>query len=109
MARVGVCEDDPAIRRILVEGLRLHDHETVVAHNGAEAVRLFARDERLDVLVLDIGLPDSDGRDVCVALRSAGQTAPALFLTALDQMHEKLAAFAAGADDYLTKPLRSRN
>jgi len=58
----------------------------------------------VDVLVLDIGLPDSDGRDVCVALRSAGQMAPALFLTALDQMHEKLAAFAVGADDYLTKP-----
>jgi two-component system OmpR family response regulator len=104
MARVGVCEDDPAIRRILVDGLRMHEHEPVVAHNGAEAVRLFARDERLDVLVLDIGLPDSDGRDVCVALRSAGQVSPALFLTALDQMHEKLAAFAAGADDYLTKP-----
>ena len=104
MARVGVCEDDPAIRRILADGLRLHEHEPVVARNGAEAVRLFARDERLDVLVLDIGLPDSDGRDVCVALRSAGQMAPALFLTALGQMHEKLAAFAVGADDYLTKP-----
>ena len=104
MARVGVCEDDPAIRRILADGLRLHEHEPVVARNGAEAVRLFARDERLDVLVLDIGLPDSDGRDVCVALRSAGQMAPALFLTALGKMHEKLAAFAVGADDYLTKP-----
>ena len=104
MARVGVCEDDAAIRRILVDSLRMHEHEPVAAHNGAEAVRLFARDELMDVLVLDIGLPDSDGRDVCVALRSAGQTAPALFLTALDQMHEKLAAFAAGADDYLTKP-----
>jgi two-component system response regulator MprA len=99
-----VCEDDLAIRRILLDGLRLHGHEPVVAYNGAEAVRLFARDERLDVLVLDIGLPDSDGRDVCVALRSAGQMAPALFLTALGQMHEKLAAFAVGADDYLTKP-----
>jgi two-component system response regulator MprA len=104
MARVGVCEDDPAIRRILVDGLRLHEHEPVVAHDGGEAVRLFARDERLDVLVLDIGLPDSDGRDVCAALRSAGQMAPALFLTALGRMHEKLAAFAAGADDYVTKP-----
>ena len=69
MARVGVCENDPAIRRILVDGLRMHKHEPVVAYNGAEAVRLFAGDERLDVLVLDIGLPDSDGRDVCVALR----------------------------------------
>lgn len=99
-----MCEDDPAIRRILVESLRVHDHQPIVAHNGTEAARLFAGDEQLDVLVLDIGLPDSDGRDVCVALRSTGQMAPALFLTALDRLHEKLAAFAAGADDYLAKP-----
>lgn len=102
--RVGVCEDDPGIRRVVSEGLRLHGHDTVVAHDGAEAVRLFGEDDTIDVLVLDIGLPDSDGRDVCLALRSAGQVAPVLFLTALGQMHEKLAGFAAGADDYLTKP-----
>ena len=50
------------------------------------------------------GLPDADGRDVCQALRSGGQVAPVLFLTALSQLHEKVAGFAAGADDYLTKP-----
>ena len=51
-------------------------HEPVVAYNGTEAVRLFPADERLDVLILDIGLPDSDGRDVCVALRGAGSAPP---------------------------------
>jgi CheY-like chemotaxis protein len=80
MARVGLCEDDPAIRRVVTEGLRLHGHETVVAYDGAEALRRFS-DDTLEVLVLDIGLPDADGRDVCVALRSAGQVAPVLFLT----------------------------
>lgn len=104
MTRVGLCEDEPTIRRVVVEGLRLHGHETVTAHDGAEAVRRFAADDAIDVLILDVGLPDADGRDVCVALRSAGQHAPVLFLTALDQRHEMLAAFAAGADDYLTKP-----
>ena len=54
--------------------------------------------------MLDIGLPDSDGRDVCQALRSAGQPAPVIFLTALGALHEKLAGFSAGADDYLAKP-----
>jgi two-component system, OmpR family, response regulator len=103
MVNVGLCEDDPAIRRVVSEGLRLHGHAATIAHTGDEAVKLFATAD-LDVLVLDIGLPDSDGRDVCVALRSAGQVAPVLFLTALDQRHEKLAGFAAGADDYLTKP-----
>lgn len=104
MVRVGLCEDDPAIRRVVTEGLRLHGHETLVAHDGGEALRLFGDDQTLDVLVLDIGLPDADGRDVCVALRSAGQVAPVLFLTALDALHERLAGFAAGADDYLAKP-----
>ncbi|MFT4084567.1 MAG: response regulator transcription factor [Nocardioides sp.] len=104
MVHLGLCEDDLAIRRVVTEGMRLHGHRTTAAHDGGEALRLFATDETLDVLVLDIGLPDSDGRDVCVALRSAGQAAPVLFLTALGQRHEKLAGFAAGADDYLAKP-----
>jgi two-component system, OmpR family, response regulator len=104
MVRVGLCEDDPAIRRVVTEGLRLHGHETVVAYDGGEALRRFGDDPALDVLVLDIGLPDADGRDVCVALRSAGQVAPVLFLTALGDLHERLAGFAAGADDYLAKP-----
>src|SRR6478609_7216399 len=76
MAKVGLCEDDPAIRRVVSEGLRLHGHETVVAYDGGEALRRFADDTTLEVLILDIGLPDADGRDVCVALRSAGQVAP---------------------------------
>ena len=58
-------------------------HEVVVAHNGGEAVRLFGDDATIEALLLDIGLPDADGRDVCQALRSNGQLAPVMFLTAL--------------------------
>jgi len=104
MARVGICEDDPTIRRIVTESLRLSGHVTVAAHTGAEAIRLFRDDDELDVVILDIGLPDADGRDVCQALRSGGQVSPVLFLTALGQLHDKVAGFAAGADDYLAKP-----
>jgi two-component system response regulator MprA len=88
----------------VTEALRLSGHQTIAAHDGAEAIRLFREDDDIDVLILDIGLPDADGRDVCQALRSGGQVAPVLFLTALGQLHEKVAGFAAGADDYLTKP-----
>jgi DNA-binding response OmpR family regulator len=104
MAKIGLCEDDPAIRRVVTGALAHAGHETVVAHNGREALRLFTEDDALDVVVLDIGLPDADGRDVCQALRSAGQPAPVLFLTALGAVHERLAGFSAGADDYLPKP-----
>jgi two-component system response regulator MprA len=55
-------------------------------------------------VIMDIGLPDADGRDVCLALRTRGVHAPVLFLTARDAVHERLAGFAAGGDDYLTKP-----
>jgi len=104
MARVGLCEDDVAIRRVVTDAMRLAGHDVVAAHDGGEALRLFVDDDALDVVILDIGLPDADGRDVCQALRSAGQSAPVLFLTALGTVHERLAGFSAGADDYLPKP-----
>jgi two-component system OmpR family response regulator len=104
MVHVGLCEDDPAIRRVVSEALKLTGHTVSAAHDGGEALRRFGDDDSLDVIVLDIGLPDSDGRDVCQALRSAGQPAPVIFLTALGELHEKLAGFSAGADDYLAKP-----
>lgn len=104
MATVGLCEDDPAIRRVVTQALGLTGHSVITAHDGGEAVRLFAPETFFDVLILDIGLPDADGRDVCQALRSAGQHAPVLFLTALAGIHDRLAGFGAGGDDYLPKP-----
>ncbi|MCW2813983.1 MAG: response regulator transcription factor [Nocardioides sp.] len=101
---VGVCEDDASLRRVLRRALDLAGHDTVMAHTGGEALSLFGRDADLDVIVMDIGLPDADGRDVCQALKSAGQDAPVLFLTALGATHERLAGFSSGADDYVAKP-----
>jgi two-component system response regulator MprA len=61
-------------------------------------------EEPPDALLIDIGLPDADGRDVVQALRVRGMGAPVLFLTARDALPDRLAGFAAGGDDYLTKP-----
>lgn len=102
--RVGVCEDDVAIRRLLSGALDYAGHEVLLAHDGGEALRRFGADQVIDVLVMDIGLPDSDGRDVTQALRSAGQSAPVVFLTALGAVHDRLSGFSAGGDDYLAKP-----
>ena len=104
MLTIGVCEDHAPIRKVLVRGLRQAGHEVVAAYDGREALALFGADQPLDVLIMDIGLPDADGRDVVQALKSAGQHAPVLFLTALDGTHEMLSGFAAGADDYVVKP-----
>ncbi|MDQ1513668.1 MAG: hypothetical protein QOC59_1510, partial [Microbacteriaceae bacterium] len=88
MARIGVCEDDPQVRGLLAEVLGGDGHELVLAQRGGEALRLFPGDDRLRAVVLDIGLPDADGRDICQALRAAGMTVPVLFLTARGGVHE---------------------
>lgn len=104
MAKIGICEDDAAVRRTLVEMLRSADHEVVLARNGHEAIAAFSAADSVDVIVIDIGLPDADGRDVCQALRASGQHAPVLFLTALDGVHDRISGFNAGGDDYVGKP-----
>lgn len=103
MLTIGVCEDDPAIRKVLQRTLAHAGHESLLAFTGAEALRLFAH-RPLDVIIMDIGLPDADGRDVIQALKAAGQHAPVLFLTALGALHDRLSGFAAGAEDYVAKP-----
>jgi two-component system response regulator MprA len=102
-ARVGICEDDSDLRSVLTRALRAEDFEVRATMTGHEAMQAFS-EHAPDLLVLDIGLPDADGRDVCHALRTHGMTAPVLFLTARDTLPDLLAGFNAGGDDYLAKP-----
>jgi two-component system response regulator MprA len=103
LPRVLVIEDDGDLRRLLRRGLEEEGFEVIQASLGKDAVALAER-EPPDLLVVDIGLPDADGRDVTQAIRSRGVDSPVLFLTARDQMVDRLAGFSAGGDDYLTKP-----
>ncbi|MFD9126854.1 response regulator transcription factor [Kitasatospora sp. NPDC059571] len=100
--RILVVEDDPGLRNVLVRGLKEESFEVLAAADGAAALR--SADREVDAVVLDIGLPDSDGRDVCQALRARGLDAPVIFLTAYDGLADRLSGFSAGADDYLAKP-----
>jgi len=100
---IGVCEDDAQLRSVLTRAFRAEEFEVVGVATGAEALRAFTT-RRPDVIVLDLGLPDVDGRDVCLALKANGVTAPVLMLTAREGLHHKVAGFEAGADDYLGKP-----
>lgn len=100
---VGLCEDDNQLRSVLARSLEAEGYEVVSAQTGHEAVALFT-ESRPHILVLDIGLPDADGRDVCQALRAHGIDAPVLFLTARDALTDRLSGFSAGGDDYVTKP-----
>lgn len=98
-----VVEDDHALRDVLVRGLRDEGFEVRTAVNGTAALHA-AEAGWFDAVVLDVGLPDADGRDVCTALRARGIDAPVLFLTARDGLTDRLSGFAAGGDDYLAKP-----
>ncbi|WP_042397440.1 response regulator transcription factor [Streptacidiphilus carbonis] len=102
MAFILVCEDDGAVRHVLKRALE-HDGHSVAAAATADSL-MRQLDPAPQLVVLDLGLPDADGRDVCVALRARGVDAPVLMLTALDGLHHKVGGFEAGADDYLTKP-----
>jgi two-component system, OmpR family, response regulator len=99
----GVCEDDHELRGVVRDALAREGFAVRATASGTEAVRSFA-DDPPDVLVLDVGLPDADGRDVCQALRARGVRAPVLFLSARDGVSDRLSGFHAGGDDYLTKP-----
>jgi two-component system response regulator MprA len=101
--RVLVVEDDHGLREVLARGLREEGFSVTTAADGASALKAAAA-APVDALVLDVGLPDSDGRDVCIALRSRGIDAPVLFLTARNGLTDRLSGFAAGGDDYLAKP-----
>ena len=102
-AQIMVVEDDPDLRRMLVKGLEEEAFRVRAFATGSQA--LADTDVRApDALVVDIGLPDADGRDLCQALRARGVQAPVLFLTARDALSDRLAGFSAGGDDYMTKP-----
>jgi two-component system, OmpR family, response regulator len=101
--RLIVAEDDVELRSLLVRGLHEEGFEVQAVDRASELLERVGAGEP-DVLVVDIGLPDADGRDACQALRAHGVTAPILFLTARDSLPDRLSGFASGGDDYLTKP-----
>src|SRR5437899_11953229 len=98
-----VVEDDNELRSVLRAGLREEGFAVETAATGAEALQR-VEESLPELLVIDIGLPDTDGRDLCQALRARGIQTPVLFLTARDALVDRIAGFDARGDDYLTKP-----
>jgi two-component system OmpR family response regulator len=103
VARILLVEDDGELRAVIRRALEEEGFAVSGAGSGAQAMRRISADAP-DALVIDVGLPDADGRDLCQAVRARGIQAPVLFLTARDTLADRLAGFGAGGDDYLTKP-----
>jgi len=102
MTRVLVVDDEPQLLRALGISLRARGHEVELAASGTAALDVAGR-VPLDLIILDLGLPDLDGVEVVRALRG-WSTTPIIVLSARDAQADKVAALDAGADDYMTKP-----
>ncbi|MGD8842387.1 MAG: response regulator transcription factor, partial [Gammaproteobacteria bacterium] len=98
-----IIEDNPDLVENLSDFFEARGHTVDIAYNGLTGLR-FARENRYDVIILDLMLPGMDGLDVCAGLRAEECHTPILMLTARDTLADKLKGFECGADDYLVKP-----
>lgn len=101
--QVLIVDDEPAILRFLRTSLSAQGYQTIEAETGAQALTMLAR-SRVDVVVLDLGLPDLDGLEVLKRLRESGSSVPVIVLSSRADEPGKVKALDLGADDYVTKP-----
>ena len=104
--RILIVDDDGALRQSLVEQLELNEEFVCVECGTAARALEIVNSERFDTIVLDVGLPDMDGRELCRQLRDAGVQVPIVMLTGADSEPDTILGLEAGADDYVTKPFR---
>ncbi len=107
MSRILIVEDEPDLAFGLADDLRVEGYEVEVAPDGETASRR-AREEKWDLILLDIMLPGKDGLEVCRELRRSGMRTPIIMVTAKTQEAERVLGLELGADDYITKPFSPR-
>lgn len=107
MTRILVVEDDPSILRGLKDNLLVESYEVLTASDGETGYRLI-RDQKPDLVILDLMLPRMSGYEVCRKLRGEGNTTPILMLTARGEEADRVLGLDLGADDYVTKPFSVR-
>jgi DNA-binding response OmpR family regulator len=101
-----IVDDDDELREALAEQLELHEEFKVIqAANGSEGLRL-GKSVNADLILLDVDLPDMDGREACRLLRKGGLTTPVIMLTGQTSDSDTILGLDAGANDYVTKPFR---
>jgi DNA-binding response OmpR family regulator len=104
--RILLVDDDETLRQSLAEQLELHEEfDSTQVENGALALEK-VRGEHYDLILLDVGLPDLDGREVCRLIRRAGVKSPIIMLTASDSDADTILGLESGANDYVAKPFR---
>ena len=104
--KILIVDDDEGLRDSLSEQLAMHeDFEAVTAENAGKGLELLKADH-IDLVILDIDLPDMDGREACKAMRKSGYKGPVVMLTGQTSDSDTILGLDSGANDYVTKPFR---
>ena len=106
MPRILIADDEPNIREVISFALERAGFTTATARNGSEAIQQFRRGP-LDLVILDVGMPEMDGLEVCRQIRKTSEV-PILFLSARDEEIDRVLGLEIGGDDYVTKPFSAR-
>ncbi|MAZ85357.1 MAG: DNA-binding response regulator [Hoeflea sp.] len=101
-----IVDDDDDLRETLVEQLSLYEEFSILEESSASKGIQTARGNQIDILIMDVGLPDMDGRETVKLLRKGGFKAPIIMLTGHDTDSDTILGLEAGANDYVTKPFR---
>lgn len=110
MKTVLIAEDEKSIRDFIVINLKRSGYDVLEAENGKQAADLFDKNnDNIDVVVLDIMMPEMDGMAVCKHIREKNAGVGIILLTAKAQEIDKISGLTSGADDYVTKPFRRQN
>ncbi|MGU3361436.1 response regulator transcription factor [Methylobacterium sp. M6A4_1b] len=104
--RLLICDDDASLRETLMEQLDLYDEFTVLTALDGQSALTRVTEDRIDLAVMDVGLPDMDGREAVRAMRRSGYRGPVIMLTAQDSEDDTVEGLEAGANDYVTKPFK---
>lgn len=103
MAKILIADDESKLRRLVCDFLRRSGHTRVEASTGREVLDIFNSDEKIDLYLLDIMIPEVDGWEICRQIRKTSSV-PIILLTARSAEYDQIMGFDAGADDYVTKP-----
>lgn len=101
--RILLVEDEETLQDAIKMNLELEGYEVIAVDNGLDALR-FSKDQRFNLIVLDVMLPEMDGFHVCEQIRLEDSSTPILFLTAKDSTQDKITGLKKGGDNYMTKP-----
>ena len=104
--KILLVEDDPLLRKSLIEQLQLYEEFKALEAADGQAALALLREDNFDVVLLDVGLPDMDGREVCRLMRKGGVKIPIIMLTAADSESDTILGLDSGANDYITKPFK---